>query len=91
MSDVQTDNFDVLLEKLRVPNFNPVEPPAVNDPEVLKWNGTTQAILGTLKELSRLKTESIALAIARIAPMSSKDVWIHEDTCNTALSEYEMI
>lgn len=94
MSDTdEPQSFQDLLEKLHVPNFNPVEPPAVNDPEVLEWNGTMQTILGALREQvgsQHLSTEGVALAIARIAPLSSKGIWVHEDTRDDALSKCEM-
>jgi len=89
-SDVDVpESFDDLLEKIHVPNFSPVEPPAVNDPEVLEWNGIMQSILGRLREQvrsQRLKTDGAALVIARVAPLSSKDIWVHEDTRDDALS-----
>ncbi len=56
-SDVDVpESFDDLLEKIHVPNFSPVEPPAVNDPEVLEWNGIMQSILGRLREQVRSQT-----------------------------------
>lgn len=92
-SDVDVpESFDDLLEKIHVPNFSPVEPPAVNDPEVLEWNGIMQSILGRLREQvrsQRLKTDGAALVIARVAPLSSKDIWVHEDTRDDALSKSE--